>query len=76
VAITIEVFKVRYFYRSAYSEYSLIFIIFPLPSQYLFNQNISAVGNWEGKEAENIKSNEKESQSVFGLDLEFKKEFR
>lgn len=44
--------------------------------QYLFNQNISAVGNWEGKEAENIKSNEKESQSVFGLDLEFKKEFR
>lgn len=44
--------------------------------QYLFNKNVSAIGNWEGKEVESVKTNEKESQSVFGLDLEFKREFR
>lgn len=44
--------------------------------QYLFNKNLSTVGSWEGKEAESIRSNEKQNQSVFGLDLEFKREFR
>lgn len=44
--------------------------------QYLFNKNLSTVGSWEGKEAESIRTNEKQNQSVFGLDLEFKKEFR
>lgn len=44
--------------------------------QYFFNNNFSAIGNWEGKEVESVKTNERESQSVFGLDLEFKREFR
>lgn len=45
--------------------------------QYFFNNNISAIGNWEGREieSENAQSNQ-QSQSVFGLDLEFKREFR
>jgi translocation and assembly module TamB len=44
--------------------------------QYFFNNNVSAIGNWEGREVENSQSNEQQSQSVFGLDLEFKREFR
>lgn len=44
--------------------------------QYFFNNSVSAVGNWEGREVENAQSNERQSQSVFGLDLEFKREFR
>ncbi len=44
--------------------------------QYFFNKNVSAVGNWEGREVESVQSSERQSQSVFGLDLEFKREFR
>ena len=44
--------------------------------QYFFNKNVSAVGNWEGREVESVQTSERQSQSVFGLDLEFKREFR
>lgn len=44
--------------------------------QYFFNNNISAIGNWEGREFEGTENGNSQSQSVFGLDLEFKREFR
>ncbi|MBL7545851.1 MAG: translocation/assembly module TamB domain-containing protein [Bdellovibrionaceae bacterium] len=44
--------------------------------QYFFNNNLSAIGNWEGRESEEAKGVETQSQSVFGLDLEFKRDFR
>lgn len=44
--------------------------------QYFFNSNVSAVGNWEGRELNSAESAERQSQSVFGLDLEFKRDFR
>lgn len=47
--------------------------------QYLINNNLSAIGSYEEKEAQSstsIDSSTKSNQSVFGLDLEFKKEFK
>ena len=48
--------------------------------QYSINPNVSAVGSWEGREASENKSvtgnQEIENQSILGLDLEFKREFR
>lgn len=44
--------------------------------QYFFNNNVSAIGNWEGREGEAGPTADRQSQSVFGLDLEFKREFR
>lgn len=44
--------------------------------QYFFNNNVSAIGNWEGREFEGTENSDRQSQSVFGLDLEFKREFR
>ncbi len=44
--------------------------------QYFFNPNVSAIGNWEGREFEGTENSDRQSQSVFGLDLEFKREFR
>ena len=47
--------------------------------QYLINQNVSAIGSWEGREApesNTISNTQKDSESIFGLDLEFKKEFK
>lgn len=44
--------------------------------QYNINKNVSAIGNWEGRETESALSNEKQKLDVFGLDLEFKREFR
>lgn len=47
--------------------------------QYQINNNLSAVGSWEGREVQEgttVRSVTQESQSVFGLDLEFKREFK
>lgn len=44
--------------------------------QYFFNNNVSAIGNWEGREFVENENRDRQSQSVFGLDLEFKREFR
>ena len=47
--------------------------------QYDINQSISAVGSWESREAtesNSVNSTQKNSESILGLDLEFKKEFR
>lgn len=47
--------------------------------QYQIDNNLSAVGSWEGRdlaEGNSISNVTKESQSVFGLDLEFKREFK
>jgi translocation and assembly module TamB len=47
--------------------------------QYQMNNNWSAVGSWEGQELQegtSVNNVTKESQSVFGLDLEFKREFK
>lgn len=47
--------------------------------QYYFNPNLSAVGTWEGREryeGTSINAQESRSESIFGIDLEFKKEFK
>lgn len=47
--------------------------------QYMINNNISAIGSWEGREASegtSLRTGERENQSIFGLDLEFKREFK
>lgn len=47
--------------------------------QYFFNPNLSAVGSWEGREATEgttVNTQESKSESIFGIDLEFKKEFK
>ncbi|MFP5519029.1 MAG: translocation/assembly module TamB domain-containing protein [Bdellovibrionia bacterium] len=49
--------------------------------QYRINNNISAIGTWEDRDLEqgtNIisETNSKTNQSIFGLDLEFKREFK
>lgn len=46
---------------------------------YILNQNISAIGSWENRENQDntsLRNNEKTMQSIFGLDLEFKREFK
>lgn len=47
--------------------------------QYYFNPNLSAVGTWEGREryeGTSINAQDSRSESIFGIDLEFKKEFK
>lgn len=48
--------------------------------EYLLNSNITAIGSFESRgsteESTNVQSTSKESQSIFGLDLEFKREFK
>lgn len=47
--------------------------------QYYFNPNLSAVGTWEGREryeGTSVNAQESRSESIFGIDLEFKKEFK
>lgn len=47
--------------------------------QYSIDQNFSAIGSWEGREAtegSGISTTTQESQSIFGIDLEFKREFK
>ncbi len=48
--------------------------------EYQLNQNVSVIGSWEGKEfTEEQKSStnvESQNQDIFGLDLQYKKEFK
>lgn len=47
--------------------------------QYYFNPNLSAVGTWEGRErfeGTSVNTQESRSESIFGIDLEFKREFK
>lgn len=47
--------------------------------EYLLNTNVTAVGSYENKslyESTNLQSTPQETESVFGLDLEFKREFK
>lgn len=48
--------------------------------QYFFNPTISAIGSWENREATTDQNpqlqQQSEAQSIFGLDLEFKREFK
>ncbi len=46
--------------------------------QYLINQNVSAIGSFEKRSTQEstLRANEQDSQSFFGLDLEFKREFK
>lgn len=45
--------------------------------EYKFNRNFSAIGSYEGKEGTSQLDNEKQvDQSIFGLDLEFKVNFK
>jgi translocation and assembly module TamB len=42
--------------------------------EYKMNKNVSAVGSWEGKET--VQDNKGSTQNVFGLDLEYKVQFK
>ncbi len=46
--------------------------------QYLINHNVSAIGSFEKKDSQDttLRTTEQDSQSFFGLDLEFKREFK
>jgi translocation and assembly module TamB len=47
--------------------------------RYLLNQNVSAVGTYKSTETENptlFTDSAKQNQSIFGVDLEFKRDFR
>lgn len=47
--------------------------------EYLLNSNITAIGSFEtrgSEESTNVQSTQQESKSIFGLDLEFKREFK
>ncbi|MES3037060.1 MAG: translocation/assembly module TamB [Bdellovibrionota bacterium] len=48
--------------------------------QYKLNQDLSVIGSYEARSAEEdttaVQSNERNNSSVFGLDLEFRKEFK
>ena len=47
--------------------------------EYFLNSNITAIGSFEtrgSEESTNVQSTQQESQSIFGLDLEFKREFK
>lgn len=42
--------------------------------EYKMNKNVSAIGSWEGKET--VQENKGSTQNVFGLDLEYKVQFK
>lgn len=44
--------------------------------EYKVNRNISVIGSWEGKENNPEQKKSNESESVFGLDLEYKVQFK
>ncbi|AHZ85003.1 translocation/assembly module TamB [Bdellovibrio bacteriovorus] len=47
--------------------------------EYILNSNFTAIGSFETRGTEentNVQSTQQESQSIFGLDLEFKREFK
>lgn len=48
--------------------------------EYILNTNITAIGSFESRgsaeESSNVQSTQQETQSIFGLDLEFKREFK
>lgn len=48
--------------------------------EYILNNNITAIGSFESRgsaeESTNLQSTQQETQSIFGLDLEFKREFK
>jgi translocation and assembly module TamB len=55
------------------------FQVFDVRLQYLLNENVSAVGTYEKSETQNTNLNtgsESTKSSIFGLDLEYKVEFR
>lgn len=51
---------------------------FDVKLQYLINQNFSAVGSFEKKEKQDtgLSTSDQDTQSFFGIDLEFKREFK
>lgn len=46
--------------------------------QYLINQNVSVIGSFEKRDSQDgtLRASEQDSQGFFGLDLEFKREFK
>ncbi len=54
-------------------------ITYDMQLNYMINNTLSAVGSWESKESENatsITTGDQNKSSIFGLDLEYKKEFK
>lgn len=54
-------------------------ITYDMQLNYMINNTLSAVGSWESKETENttsITTSDQNKSSIFGLDLEYKKEFK
>lgn len=52
---------------------------YDLKMEYFLNSNLTAIGSFESRDAQDdtpVQSTQQESQSIFGIDLEFKREFK